>query len=75
MLTKCLDAKKQQERLDMVRFAVDTLMALPGVGVYLDAGHSKWATPEEIAPRLVAAGIDKADGFSLNVSNYKATTR
>ena len=73
MLTKCLSPAKQQERIEMVRFAVDTLMALGGVAVYLDAGHSKWVSADEIAPRLKAAGIDKADGFSLNVSNYQAT--
>jgi endoglucanase len=73
MLTKCLTATRQRERVEMVRFAVETLMALPGVAVYIDAGHSKWVSPEEIAPRLKAAGIDRADGFALNVSNYQAT--
>jgi endoglucanase len=73
MLTKCLDARRQQERVDLVRFAVETLMALPGAAVYIDAGHSRWVSAEEIAPRLKAAGIDRADGFSLNVSNYQAT--
>ena len=57
----------------MIRFAVDTLMDLRGAAVYLDAGHSRWVSPEEIAPRLKAAGIDRADGFSLNVANYQAT--
>jgi endoglucanase len=73
MLTKCLDARRQQERIDLVRYAVDTLMDLPGAAVYIDAGHSRWATAEEIAPRLKAAGIDRADGFALNVSNYQST--
>jgi len=73
MLTKCLDAHRQQERIEMIRFAVDTLMDLPGAAVYLDAGHSKWVSAEEMAPRLKAAGIDRADGFSLNVANYQAT--
>ena len=26
----------------MIRYAVDTLTALPGAAVYLDAGHSNW---------------------------------
>jgi endoglucanase len=73
MLTKCLDARRQQERIDLIRFAVDTLTALPGAAVYLDAGHSRWVSAAEIAPRLQAAGIDHADGFSLNVSNYQST--
>ncbi|MES1207668.1 MAG: glycoside hydrolase family 6 protein, partial [Pseudomonadota bacterium] len=73
MLTKCLDAQRQQERIDLVRFAVEALMALPGVAVYVDAGHSRWVPEAEMAPRLKAAGIDQADGFSLNVANYIAT--
>jgi endoglucanase len=73
MLTKCLDERRQQERIGLVRFAIETLMALPGAAVYVDAGHSKWVPAPEMAPRLKAAGIDHADGFSLNVSNYQAT--
>jgi endoglucanase len=73
MLAKCLDARRQQERVELVRFAVETLMALPGAAVYIDAGHSRWESVETMAPRLKAAGIDEADGFSLNVSNYQAT--
>ena len=73
MLTKCLNPEQQKERLELIHFAVDTLMALPGAGVYIDAGHSAWATVDEMVPRLKAAGIDRADGFSLNISNYQAT--
>ena len=73
MLTKCLDQKHQQERVDLIRYAIQTLMAEPGVAVYVDAGHPKWVPAAEMAPRLKAAGIDMADGFSLNVSNYQAT--
>ncbi|HEY7373138.1 MAG TPA: glycoside hydrolase family 6 protein, partial [Polyangia bacterium] len=69
----CLNAQKRQERIDMIRYAVDKLMALPGGAVYIDAGHSNWMPAAEIAPLLIAAGIDKADGFSLNVSNYQWT--
>jgi len=72
-MSDCLDAKKRQERIEMIRYAVDTLMALPGAAVYIDAGHSNWMPAAEIAPLLIAAGIDKADGFSLNVSNYQWT--
>lgn len=73
MLTKCLDEKGQALRVELMRYAVDTLTALPGAAVYIDAGHSAWATVQDMAPRLKAAGIDKADGFALNVSNYQAT--
>ncbi len=41
--------------------------------MYIDAGHSGWQPVPEIVTRLKAAGIEEADGFSLNVSNYKKT--
>ena len=73
MLTKCLDDKGQALRIELMSYAVDTLMALPGAAVYIDAGHSAWGTVQDMIPRLKAAGIDRTDGFSLNVSNYQAT--
>jgi endoglucanase len=45
---------------------------VPGVALYIDSGHSKWQPVSEMAARLKAAGIDRADGFSLKVSNYQA---
>ena len=73
LMTKCLKPDKQEERVAMIRYAVEKLMSLPGAAVYIDAGHSAWVPAAEMAPRLKAAGIDLADGFSLNVSNYQAT--
>ena len=32
----------------MIRYAVDTLTALPGAAVYIDAGHSDWMPAAEI---------------------------
>lgn len=71
-LTECLSEADQTQRLALLRDAVETLEALPGVSVYLDAGHSRWVPAEEMAKRLQAAGIDRARGFSLNTSNYIA---
>jgi endoglucanase len=73
LMSKCLSPADQQVRMDLVKFAVTTLKANPGTAVYLDAGHSGWIDPPEIARRLRAAGIDQADGFALNTSNYKST--
>jgi endoglucanase len=72
-LTQCLSPPDQQSRLAMIKDAVDTLEATPGVSVYIDAGHAKWIPAPEMAKRLVAAGIANADGFALNVSNYIGT--
>lgn len=41
--------------------------------VYLDAGHSNWVAPADMASRLTSAGVLNADGFSTNISNYNLT--
>lgn len=54
--------------------AVDVLKKQPGVLVYLDAGHSDWSEDlPGLAEGLRAAGVARADGFSLNVSNFQTT--
>jgi endoglucanase len=73
LLTKCLTPADQKARLAMMHDAVDVLEATPGVSVYIDAGHAKWIDAPEMAKRLKAAGIENADGFALNVSNYVST--
>ena len=45
-----------------------------GAAVYIDAGHAKWHPAREMAGRLRQAGIERADGFALNVSNFQATS-
>ena len=69
----CLSAALQQERVELLSYAVRTLKARPGVTVYLDAGHPAWQSAAEMARRLALAGIENADGFSLNVSNFVST--
>ncbi len=69
-LTECLSEADQKQRLELLREAVATLEALPGVSVYLDAGHSRWVPAAQMAERLEAAGIKQARGFALNTSNY-----
>jgi endoglucanase len=73
LLTKCLSPADQKARLAMIKSAVDILEATPGIAVYIDAGNAKWLPAPEMAQRLMDAGIAKADGFALNVSNYIAT--
>lgn len=68
----CLATGGRQERLALIREAVATLRAARAA-VYIDAGHSNWHAPEEMARRLKLAGIDRAHGFSLNVSNFAST--
>jgi endoglucanase len=68
----CLDHGGQAMRYSLLNYAVDKFEALPAAVVYLDAGNSDWIVDvKEMAARLKAAGIHKADGFSLNVSNFR----
>jgi endoglucanase len=71
-LSTNLDAAKKTERLQMISTAIDILKKQPNVKIYLDA--SMWKTPAEMASLLKSAGIDRADGFSCNVSGFKSTT-
>jgi endoglucanase len=63
------------DRFAMLNHAVDRLAALPHTSVYLDGTHSAWLGVGDVADRLVKAGVTKADGFFLNVSNYETTER
>lgn len=72
-LTACLNAGAQQERLHMLKNAIISLKAKAGTYVYLDAGNSGWHAASVMAPRLKDAGINLADGFALNVSNFYTT--
>jgi endoglucanase len=69
----CLRPARQRLRTTLVREAIRRLERQPGVSVYVDAGHSAWHRPAEIAARLRAAGVEAATGFALNVSNYRTT--
>lgn len=69
----CLSSADRKLRLHLLTEAVRTLKALPHVSVYLDAGHAGWHSASVMSERLLAAGLEIADGFSLNVSNFVAT--
>lgn len=69
-LIDCLSPAEAETRLRLIANAVRTLKASGSVSVYVDAGNAGWHPPVKMAPRLRAAGIDQADGFALNVSNF-----
>lgn len=54
-----------------VAYGVTTLEKDPNAGVYIDSGHSAWQSVGTIAQALIAAGVQQAQGFFLNVSNYQ----
>ncbi len=70
--TDCLSTADRQTRYSLLGNAVDAL-ARTGVTVYLDAGNATWRSVAETATRLRAAGVDRARGFALNVSNFDET--
>jgi len=72
-MADCLSADQRQERFGLIRAAVETLTRDPAAAVYIDGGHSRWASAEEIAARLNKVGVERARGFSLNTTNYFTT--
>jgi endoglucanase len=61
------------DRYAQLNHAVDVLKADAGTKVYLDGTHDGWLGVGDISDRLIKAGVQKADGFFLNASNYEAT--
>ena len=72
-MADCLSGDQRQERFDLMRYAVDTLTRNPATAVYIDGGHSRWMSAEDMAARLNDVGVDKARGFSLNTANFFTT--
>jgi endoglucanase len=68
-------ATAASDRYEQLNHAVDKLKANPNAAVYLDGTHSGWLGVGDIASRLVKAGVRRADGFFLNVSNYEPTAK
>lgn len=68
----CLDPAGRARRAALLRGAIGTLAAR-GIAVYLDAGNSRWQPPAEMARRLRAAGVTRARGIAVNVSNFRTT--
>ncbi|GAA1903658.1 glycoside hydrolase family 6 protein [Lapillicoccus jejuensis] len=60
-------------RVALLAQAVDILTRDATTAVYLDAGHEWWMSAATAASRLVAAHVQKARGFTLDVSNFYAT--
>ncbi|MEU7615819.1 glycoside hydrolase family 6 protein [Micromonospora rifamycinica] len=74
-LLTCLNSNEINARNQAISTATRTMKsANPNAKVYLDAGHSTWNSANETANRLRAAGVQYADGFFTNVSNYNPTS-
>ncbi|APU42241.1 glycoside hydrolase family 6 protein [Streptomyces sp. TN58] len=68
----CVRAGQRAERYRLLSEAVDRLKKNRNTKVYLDAGGPGWVRdPADLAGPLREAGLDRADGFALNVSGYQ----
>lgn len=73
MVDKCTPEKFHEERYDLLKGAVTTLKSLKDTKVYLDAGNAGWSKPDSLWEPLRRSGVERADGFSVNVSNFRTT--
>lgn len=71
---RCTPQQFHEERYALLTEAVGGLKRLPHTKVYLDAGNPHWISdPGRMVEPLQRAGIERADGFALNISNYQTT--
>ncbi|GAB2742452.1 glycoside hydrolase family 6 protein [Streptomyces bullii] len=73
LVDSCTPEQFHEERYDLLKGAITKLKSLKNTKVYLDAGNAGWGKPDQIFEPLKWAGIDQADGFSVNVSNFYST--
>lgn len=68
----CLSEAEKETYIQLTKFSVETLKRQPNTVVYIDAGNSGWMPDAEaMGNKLLRAGVELADGFSLNVSNFR----
>jgi endoglucanase len=72
-LSGCVEGSLRDERYVLLSEAIGTLKAA-GAEVYLDAGNPGFITDvDALANALERSGVAQADGFSLNVANFRTT--
>ncbi|MER5885581.1 glycoside hydrolase family 6 protein [Streptomyces sp. NPDC001941] len=72
MVDGCTPAEYHEQRSRLLSGAIDRLKKQPRTKVYLDAGNPAWIPdPGKLVEPLKRSGLDRADGFSLNVSNFQ----
>jgi endoglucanase len=68
--TKVNISQATADRYTQISYAVTKLEAGSQTLVYVDAGNSHWQAVPVMAARLAQAGVQQAQGFFTNVSNY-----
>ncbi|QCD58298.1 glycoside hydrolase family 6 protein [Streptomyces hawaiiensis] len=70
----CTPGEYHAEREQLLGEAIARLKQQPNTKVYLDAGNADWIRESaKLVEPLKRAGIEQADGFALNVSNFQTT--
>ncbi len=69
----CLAKHRRQARIDLLRYGVDVLSALPAATIYIEGGASDWEPAARTAKLLRLIGVAKVRGFMLNVTHYDWT--
>ncbi|THV30772.1 glycoside hydrolase family 6 protein [Glycomyces paridis] len=70
----CADQNQRQQINQSLTYATQAIKGADSQAkVYIDIGNSDWLAPSTAAQRLQDAGLQYADGFALNVSNYRTT--
>ncbi|MFD5482868.1 glycoside hydrolase family 6 protein [Streptomyces hawaiiensis] len=70
----CTPGEYHAEREQLLGEAIARLKRQPNTKVYLDAGNADWIRESaKLVEPLKRAGIEQADGFALNVSNFQTT--
>ena len=70
---ECLAPSRRHARLDLLRYGVEVLSALPNATIYLDAGAADWEAASRTAHQLRYIGIRNVRGFMLNVTHHAWT--
>ncbi|MFE0175700.1 glycoside hydrolase family 6 protein [Streptomyces sp. NPDC059002] len=74
MVDNCTPEQFHEERYDLLKGAIGKLKSLKNTKVYLDAGNAGWGKgPDSVWEPLKRSGVEQADGFSVNVSNFQTT--
>ena len=70
----CLPPAEQTRVSEAIGYAVDAIRTgSPASAIYVDAGHSEWLPPAEMAAVLAESGVHRSDGIATNVSNFRTT--
>lgn len=67
-----LGTDQRAGRIAMMTYGIQKIKQIcPNAYVYVDIGHSAWKSVDQAAALLQEVKIENANGFAINVSNYR----